>query len=406
VRIANPRVGGLWWRIPCGAIAWLALAAPIAAALIVLAVLRDYASDLPAEPDLDRWQAELPSTTSILAADGTVLAEIPFRADESEIGHRRWVAYDEIPPLVIAALLAAEDVRFFHHRGVDLQAVVRAAWTNYRAGRVVEGASTITQQVARALLPREIGREQTLRRKVREALVARRLERRYSKRRILEVYANQIFLGASAYGIAAAARAYFDRSLRELGAAEAALLAGLAQAPGRASPYVEPGAAKARRDQVLERMLRAGFLTEPEFNRARAEAIALRPPPGRYGRVAPWSTERARREVADLLPHEYARGGLVIETAVLPILAREAEDLARSRAAELVREGETPPQVAALLWDHRTEYNEAMVGGQRWDESRFDRAAQACRQPGSAFKPLVYAGGVAAGAITPGSPLR
>jgi penicillin-binding protein 1A len=407
VRIANPRRGGLWWRIPCVALAWLLVAAPIALALAALAVLRDYARDLPAEPDLDGWQAALPQTSAIAAADGAILAELPFRAGDAEIGRRRWAAYDELPPVLIAALVAAEDVRFFDHRGVDAQAVARAAWINYRAGRVVEGASTITQQVARALLPVEIGREQSLRRKVREALVARRLERRYDKRRILEVYANQIFLGGGAYGVAAAARAYFDRSPAQLDAAEAALLAGLAQAPGRAAPRLDPAAARARRDAVLTRMRRAGFLTEPEFRRASASPIALRQPPARYGRLAPWYTERARREVTEAMPDEVARGGLVIETAALPVLALEAEERARRHAAALRRAPtEPPPQVAALVWDHDTGYVEAEVGGLAWDESRFDRVGQACRQPGSAFKPIVYAAALAAGVITPGTPLR
>jgi penicillin-binding protein 1A len=404
--IANRRAGGLWWRAPLVGLAWLLIAAPAAAALVALAVLHDYARDLPAEPDLDAWQAALPRTSAIVAADGTILAEIPFRADEAEIGHRLWVAYRDLPPLVVQALLAAEDERFFQHRGVDLEAVVRAAWVNYRAGRVVEGASTITQQVARALLPREIGREQSLRRKVREALVARRLERRYAKQRILEVYANQVFLGAGAYGVAAAARAYFDRQLGELGPAEVALLAGLAQAPGRASPYVQPEAARARRDHVLDRMRLAGFLSAPDFKLAVAQAVQLQPPPVHYGRLAPWITERARREVAGAMPADYARGGLTIETTALPVLAAEAEDRARRHAAGLRGRGEEPPQVAAILWDQETEYVEAEVGGLRWDRSSFDRAGQACRQPGSAFKPIVYAAALAAGAITPGTPLR
>ncbi|HTE54497.1 MAG TPA: transglycosylase domain-containing protein [Kofleriaceae bacterium] len=406
VSIGNRRAGGAWWRLPLVAIAWLIVAAPLGAALVALAVLDDYARDLPAEPDLDAWQAALPRTSSIRAADGTILAEIPFRADEVEIGNRRWVAYGDIPPLMVKALIAAEDERFFQHRGVDLEAVARAAWANYQAGHVVEGASTITQQVARALLPREIGREQSLRRKVREALVARRLERHYDKRRILEVYANQVFLGAGAYGVAAAARAYFDRPLGELGPAEAALVAGLAQAPGRASPYVQPAAARARRDHVLDRMRGAGFLTEPEYRLARAAPVELHPPVRRYGQIAPWSTERARREVAAALPVEYARGGLSIETAALPVLAAEVEDRARRHAAALRRDGEPTPQVAALLWDQVTDYLEAEVGGLRWEESSFDRTSQACRQPGSAFKPVLYAAALAAGAITPGTPLR
>jgi len=402
VVIANRRRGGLWWRLPCVLAVWLLFAAPVVVACIALSVLRDYAADLPEIPDLDGWRAGLPQSSVITAADGTVLAEIPFQHGD-EIGHRLWVSYAELPPLLVRALLAAEDVRFFEHRGVDLQAVARAAWTNYRAGRVVEGASTITQQVARALLPEEIGREQTLRRKVREALVARRIERHYSKQRILEVYVNQVFLGASAYGVRAAARAYFDRSLDQLDTAQAALIAGLAQAPGRADPFVDPDAARRRRDEVLSRMVVAGFLAPEAARAARQQPLGLHPPPVRYGRVAPWYTERVRRDLEESAPDDYARGGLAVETAVQPVLALEAEERARRHVDRL---GSPPPQVGAILWDHTTGYIEALVGGVRWDESRFDRATQACRQPGSAFKPIVYAAALAADVITPGTPLR
>ena len=400
--IANRRAGGLWWRVPCALAIWLLFAVPVVAACVALSVLRDYAADLPEIPDLDRWRAELPQSNIITAADGTVLAEIPFQHGE-EIGHRRWVSYAELPPLLVRALLAAEDVRFFQHRGVDLQAVARAAWSNYQAGRVVEGASTITQQVARALLPEEIGTEQTLRRKVREALVARRIERHYSKDRILEVYVNQVFLGAGAYGVRAAARAYFDRPLDRLDTAQAALIAGMAQAPGRADPFVAPAAARRRRDEVLDRMVVAGFLAPGAARAARDQPLGLHPPPVRYGRVAPWYTERVRRDLEEGAPEAYARGGLSIDTAAQPVLSAEAEERARRHVARL---GRPAPQVGAVLWDHATGYVEATVGGVAWKESRFDRATQACRQPGSAFKPIVYAAALASDVITPGTPLR
>ncbi|HEU5058628.1 MAG TPA: PBP1A family penicillin-binding protein [Kofleriaceae bacterium] len=401
VVIANRRPGGLWWRIPCALAIWLCFAAPVVVGCVALSVLREYAADLPEVPDLDRWRADLPLSTVITAADGSLLAEIPFQRGE-EIGHRLWVPRERLPPLLVRAVLAAEDVRFYQHRGVDLQAVARAAWTNYRAGRVVEGASTITQQVARALLPDEIGREETLRRKVREALLARRIERHYPKERILEVYVNQVFLGAGAYGVRAAARAYFDRSLEELDAAQAALIAGLAQAPGRANPFVDPAAARRRRDEVLQRMAAAGFLAPDVASAARAQPLGLDPPPVRYGTIAPWYTERVRRDLEATAPDLYARG-LTIETAAQPVLAAEAEERARRHVARVARPA---PQVGAVLWDHATGYVEATVGGVAWEDSRYDRATQACRQPGSAFKPIVYAAALASDVITPGTPLR
>lgn len=383
---------------------WLVLAVPVLVLIAGVWTLRQYAADLPRTPDLERWEATAPRTSAIVAADGTVLAELPFRKGV-EVGHRLPVSFAELPERMVQAVLAAEDVRFFEHRGVDVQAVVRAAWNNYQAGRVVEGASTITQQVARNLLPVDIGHERSLRRKVREALLARRIEARYSKQRIFEVYVNHAFLGAGAYGVRAAARAYFSRTVADLDLAEMALIAGLAQAPGRADPYKDMAAARARRDDVLERMARAGFVTEAEAAAAAARDIELMPPPQRYGALAPWHTERVRREIAETMPEAYQRGGLRIETAALPVLSMAAESEAR-RWAERLGKGDELPQVGALIWDHGTGYVEATVGGLSWQESQFDRATQACRQPGSAFKPIVYAAAIESGAITPGTALR
>lgn len=405
--IANRRTGGAWhllWKLPLALALWALWAVPIAGAITALVIVRGYVADLPAVPDLDAWMASLPQTSRIRAADGTVLAEIPFR-DGQAVGHRLPVRFDDIPPRLVEAMLAAEDTRFFAHDGVDVQAVVRAALANYRAGRVVEGASTITQQVARYLLPEEIGTSRTLRRKIREAVLAWRIERRHRKARIFEVYANGIFLGAGAYGVAAAARAYFSRSLDDLDLPEIALIAGLAQAPGRADPYKNPAAARARRDQVLQRMARAGFVSAADAESAAGQPVALRPPPERYGTLAPWYTERARQEVLAAMPDAYRRGGLEIETAAQPALSLAAEREARAWTARL-GDRERVPEVGALVWDHRTGYVEATVGGRDFGQSRFDRATQACRQPGSAFKPIVYAAAIERDVITQGTPLR
>ncbi len=405
-RIENRAPGGLWWRIPIVTVLWLVIAAPQVILVAGYVVLRDYASGLPSTPNLERWEQAVPRTSRIVAADGTVLAEIPFRVGK-ESGHRFPVAYRDIPQQMIRAVLAAEDVRFFQHKGVDMQAVVRAALANYRAGHVVEGASTITQQVARNLLPVRIGSERSLRRKVREALLARRIERRYSKQRIFEVYVNHAFLGASAYGITAAARAYFSRSLAELSLAETAMIAGLAQAPGLADPNKNLTRARTRRDEVLARMHRAGFIDAAALARARAEAITLRPPPVLYGTLAPWHTEWARQQVQETFPADYARGGLIIETAARPVVSAAAETLARQHAKRLGRGRKNgAPQVGAIVMDHTTNYVEATIGGLSWADSRFDRSTQACRQPGSAFKPVVYGAALESDVITPGTALR
>jgi penicillin-binding protein 1A len=400
VAVVNRRNGGWWWRLPVAALLWLALAVPIAAAGVVAVTLRRWAHDLPEVPDLAAWQAGAPQTSLVLAADGAHLAELPFR-DGKVIGHRTLVALDRLPAQLVRAVLAAEDVRFFAHRGVDYPAIARAARINYQAGRVVEGASTITQQVARNLLPREIGSERSVRRKVREALLARAIERRWTKRDILGTYLDFVFLGEGAYGMAAAAGAYFDRDVSQLDLPQAALLAGLIQAPGRLDPFHHPAAARARRDEVLARMARAHLIDAAEQARAAAAPLALVRPHRNYGRRAPWYTEQVRRLIAGALPRELARGGLVIDTAALPALGAE---LAAGAAAHADRWGGA--EIAALVWDHRTGYVEAIVGGQAWGADRFDRALQSCRQPGSAWKPVVYGAALASGAITPGTALR
>jgi penicillin-binding protein 1A len=404
VEIANRRAGGLWWRIPAALILWAPIAVAAMATAMVVAQIRDHARDLPAVPSLERWRDAAPRTTTLRAADGTVLAAIPF-TDGQVIGHRHWVDYADIPPLMIGAILAAEDLRFFSHPGVDAHAVVRAALANYRAGEIVEGASTITQQLARNLLPEAIGDRRSVRRKVREAIMARRIERAHSKQDILEVYANLIFLGAQSYGVAAAAERYFGKTLAELEAGEAAMIAGLAQAPGRADPNVDGAAARARRDHVLARMREAGLLDELGYRAAAAAPIELSPAPPTYGALAPWLTERIRRQLAEDSGAAFRRGGLVVDTAVEPALAIEATARAR-RHTDRLAGAEGPPEVAALIWDHRTGYLEMTVGGRDFAASQFDRTYQACRQPGSAFKPILYGAALEAGAITPGTPLR
>ena len=405
VRIVNRRGGpddggGWWWRLPVLALIWLAIAAPILAAAAVAVTLRRWARDLPDVPDLAGWRAGAPQTSLVLAADGSHLAELPFR-DGKVVGHRTLTPLDRLPTALVAAVLAAEDVRFFAHRGVDYPAIARAAKINYQVGRVVEGASTITQQVARNLLPREIGTERSIRRKVREALLARAIERRWSKREILETYLDFVFLGEGAYGMTAAARAYFDRDVGALDLPQAALLAGLIQAPGRLDPFHHLEAARARRDEVLARMARARLIDPATLVRATAAPIALARPHPSYGTRVPWYTEQVRGLVAGALPAELARGGLTIETAALPSLG---SDLQRAAVAQADRWGRA--QVAALVWDHRTGYVEALVGGRAWGPDRFDRLRQSCRQPGSAWKPLVYGAALDAGAITPGTALR
>lgn len=383
------------------AVIWTVIAAAIVTAYVLVTTVRGWARDLPEIPDLAAWRANAPQTSLILAADGSHLAELPFE-DGRAVGHRTLVALEDLPPHVVEAVLAAEDARFWQHQGVDYRAIVRAAWANYNAGRVIEGASTITQQVARNLLPEEIGMEQSLRRKLREALLARQIERHWTKREVLETYLSFVFLGENAYGVHAAARIYFDREPHQLTLAQAALLAGLIQAPARLDPYDAPEAAKARRDEILARMVRAGFIDEPTRMAAAAEPLALQRPVPSYGTRVPYYTEQVRALLADAIPEDLARGGLTVETAALPALGTQVQADAVTQANAW---GES--QVAALVWDHQTGYVEALVGGRGWSkQDQFDRLLGSCRQPGSAWKPIVYGAALDNGVINPGTALR
>jgi len=170
---------------------------------------------------------------------------------------RYYVSIDEVPDKLIYAFVAAEDRNFFKHRGVDPSAIIRAFFANLKAGRVVQGGSTITQQLAKNLF---LTRERTIGRKIREALLAIKIERTFDKRKILELYLNQIYLGNGTYGVEAAARVYFGKNVRDLSLEEAALLAGLPKAPSRFNPFVNPELAKTRRNYVLRRMLEEGYI--------------------------------------------------------------------------------------------------------------------------------------------------
>ncbi|HIC96928.1 MAG TPA: hypothetical protein EYP11_00825 [Aquificaceae bacterium] len=185
---------------------------------------------------------------------------------------RYYVSIDKIPQRLVQAFIAVEDRNFFSHSGIDFGAILRAAIANLKAGRVVQGGSTITQQLAKNLF---LTRERTLKRKLKEALLAIKIERTFEKRKILELYLNQIYLGSGAYGVEAASRVYFGKSAMELTLEEAALLAGLPKAPAKFNPFVNPELAKVRRDYVLRRMLEENFITREEYESAVIKPVSV-----------------------------------------------------------------------------------------------------------------------------------
>lgn len=340
---------------------------------------------------IDDTRPSLSQSTKVYAADGSLLTTL--RAEQN----REDVRVSELADHVVDAVLAVEDSRFYDHDGVDVRAILRATAANSRSGRIVEGGSTITQQYVKNtyLTP-----EQSFERKAEEALLAVQLERSSSKDRILELYVNTIYFGNGAYGIQAAADAYFGVDATELTVAQAATLAALIRAPSAFDPFDEPEAATGRRDAALVRMGELGWLTPDEVVAASAEPLVLvaRADVDRY--EAPWFVERAKRfvltderfgatfgERRDLLFH----GGLRITTTVDPRLQALAEE-----AVAEIRPDEPGPEAALISLDPATGYVRALVGGRDFfgggGEARVDLATGGQGRPaGSAFKPLVLA---------------
>ncbi len=267
-----------------------------------------FATTLPALPDIATYHKVAATTTVVRGWDGTPLAEL---ANE----RREILSFDQFPPQLVQAFISAEDRRFYEHGGLDYRGIARALGANLRAGEVAQGGSTITQQVAKSFLTSE----RTIQRKIREAILARRLESRFPKHDILTLYLNQIFLGHGAYGVAAAARRYFDKPVGELDLGEMALLAGLARAPSRFSPLTNLEAARARRDQVLAAMVATDMLTDDEANRWRARPVVVRQRPDFFREHHPLlHRARAPRHRPPLRRQDAVEAGMTIETTVVP----------------------------------------------------------------------------------------
>lgn len=285
--VLNPaRAGLLGWLLRYYAFA--AACALVALGFAGQRVYRSYAAALPDITDVERYDSLAPGVTRIYAADGSVLAELARE-------HRAYAPIDRIPDRLVQAFLSVEDRRFFSHAGLDWRGLARAMLANVRSGTVIQGGSTITQQVAKGFL----SDERTLDRKLREALLSLRIEGRLGKWRILEIYLNKIFLGHGAYGVAAAASRYFGKDLNELTLAECALIAGLARAPSRYSPLASAERALARRRTVLQDMVEAGYISPAERDAAAAEPLSLATqPPDVFRLRAPYYAEHVRREAA------------------------------------------------------------------------------------------------------------
>ena len=316
-----------------------------------------------------------PGTLTILSADGQVVHKIGPVTREK-------LTPETLPALVEEAFIAAEDRRFYQHDGIDPVGIGRALVRNITQGSVEEGASTITQQLARTVF---LSQDRTLVRKVKEAALAGKLERQLSKRQILTEYLNVVYLGSSAYGVADAAWVYFSKAPEQLNLAEAALIAGLPPAPSVYSPLVNPDLALERRAVVLRRMQEAGFISEAEQREAQSTPLQLKPAEPKYwDSQAPWFSSWVQQELPNVLTKEQLEvGGLTVRSSVNLAWQGQAQ-----KAIDTYATGGMEGALVAM--EPGTGLVRAMVGGTDFKASQFNRAAQALRSPGSTFKLFVY----------------
>ncbi len=295
------------------------------------------------------------------------------------------VSIEQIPEITQNAFIAVEDARFYQHFGIDPLRIAAAAWNNLKAGAIVQGASTITQQTAKNLY---LTRQKTIGRKIMEAWLAIQLERNYTKRQILEMYLNQIYFGQGAYGIETAAQSYFGKPAAKLDLAESSMLAGLPKAPNTYSPLHNWPGAKKRQRVVLNRMVEVGMITRAEADRAAQAKLTFKPGGLKTGN-APYFIN----EVIKYITSKYEDGAKMLFTEGLSVYT--TLDLEMQKAADAsfagVLAGRNPSLEGALVAiDPASGYIKAMVGGRDFTRSNFNRAVQARRQPGSAFKPFLY----------------
>jgi 1A family penicillin-binding protein len=404
------RLKSLWFR---GTRRFQALPVRVRACVVLVAVVTS-AYTLWCAVDV---LASVPDRDEIRALRAMAQASVLFDADDRPVftlakEHRLEIPLADVSPHLIRAVVAIEDRRFFDHEGFDPVRIVGSSLAVLRAGKAVQGGSTITQQLAR----QSLGREKTLRRKLKELLIAIELERHYTKREILELYLNKVYFGDGLYGIEAASRGYFGKRAAELTIAEAALLAGLLQAPSAYAPTVNPEKARARRGVVLQAMVDTNVISQTEHERAARAPIRLQDGLRRHEPHGAYFKEEVRRQLVQQFGWErVSEGGLQIYTTI---------DIAKQRAAEVAvaqslraidrslehtktprRAASTEPgtqsndalQAALMALDPETGAVRALVGGRDFAQSPYNRATQAHRQPGSAFKPVVYAAALEAG---------
>lgn len=346
-------------------------------------------------PAWDPGKLAVSESSTIYDSKGNIIAKV----HGSE--NRTVVSIKNIPPHIINAFLAVEDANFYKHHGIDYKAVVRAVVANITDGYGSQGFSTITQQLVKQTF---LSPEKTIKRKLQEIYLALQVEDHYTKDQILEMYLNRIFFGHNAYGVQAAAQTYFGKDVKDLTIAEAAMLAGIPQAPSRLSPFRNPELAKKRRAHVLDNMVRFEFITQEQADQANADNFESLNREGRQrGNTASYEHQYYVEYVLDQLeeifgPEKVFAGGLQVYTALDPDIQAEAEkvmnDPKNFPQGKANEEGIIQPQGAVVIMEPGTGQLKALVGGRGQTEGLrvLNRATQSHRQPGSAFKPVIAYG--------------
>lgn len=340
-----------------------------------------YLSSLPPIENLEDFKPNI--VTKFYSEDGEVIKTFTaYTYDKVEL--------KDVPETLQQALIATEDKNFYHHHGYDILGIARSSIQNVIARQAVQGASTLTQQLARILF---LSNERTLTRKIKELEVAARIEKTISKDQILEMYLNNVYLGAGAYGVSAASKIYFNKKLSQLTLPEQALIAGLPQAPSVYNPYHNKELAIQRRNQVLKRMLTMKYITEDEYNKAIKADVRLSSVPQIYTtNKAPYFSDYVVREMEKLGFEEtdIIHGGYKVITTLDSKAQEKANEaiLSNMRAFGL---GGASRQAAVFSFSPIDGRILVYAGGKNYGESQYDRVTQAVRPPGSAFKPIVYA---------------
>lgn len=347
-------------------------------------------------PDVRVLKSYIPAETSyVYDINGKLLTSLHGEAN------RELASLEQISPQLKLAVVAVEDSSFYRHQGLNPYSVGRAALANLEQGAVAEGASTLTMQLVKNLF---LTRERTFSRKLAEAILAIRVEQVFSKDEILEMYLNNIYWGHNNYGVQTAAQSYFNKSAAELNLAEAAVLAGLIQAPEQYSPFLNYSNTKRRQAAVLARMRTLNWITPEQEQAALKAPLLVGKPTAWRSSESPFITEAVTRELEELFGRERVlRGGIRVQTTIDADFQRMAEESVKESHQMLRSWGLRADQIALAAVDPRTHFVKALVGGVDYKSSQFNRAVQSRRQPGSSFKPFVYYAALASGKFTPGT---